>query len=161
MRRDRGRALRLGGALVALLLAAPVARGVTPPPAPVPELGLWLTDTRDAVVRISRCGAGICGEVVGMQYSGAVPVDVHGGSKCGLVFIYDMRPDDGGWTGRILDPDDGHVYSSRLRMLGPDRLSLRGYLLIPLLGGTRVWTRYRGPAIGPHCHLGPVPPAHA
>lgn len=43
--------------------------------------------------------------------------------------------------GRIYDPSSGNVYRAQITVKGPDRISLRGYIGIPLLGSSEVWTR--------------------
>ena len=44
--------------------------------------------------------------------------------------------------GQILDPDSGKLYRCTARLLdGGNRLSIRGYIGIPLLGKTQVWLR--------------------
>ncbi|MEM7481012.1 MAG: DUF2147 domain-containing protein [Acidobacteriota bacterium] len=49
---------------------------------------------------------------------------------------------EGTWGGaQIYDPDSGKTYRSKAWLEGPDRLGLRGYLGISLLGRNTVWTR--------------------
>jgi uncharacterized protein (DUF2147 family) len=44
--------------------------------------------------------------------------------------------------GDILDPDDGKVYKLKLHTLeGSDKLEVRGFLGISLLGRTEIWLR--------------------
>jgi uncharacterized protein (DUF2147 family) len=46
------------------------------------------------------------------------------------------------WTGgTIYDPTTGRTYSCNLRMESDDRIFLRGYFGIQLLGRTTTWTR--------------------
>ncbi len=46
--------------------------------------------------------------------------------------------------GRILDPQNGKVYRSRMRVVdGGERLEVRGYVGAPLFGRTQTWIRER------------------
>jgi uncharacterized protein (DUF2147 family) len=46
------------------------------------------------------------------------------------------------WTGgTIYDPVSGNTYRCRLELDSHDRLRLRGYVGIPLVGRTTTWTR--------------------
>jgi uncharacterized protein (DUF2147 family) len=64
----------------------------------------------------------------------------------GLTIIRNVEARDsrtGPWDGGdILDPNDGKVYSVRLKLAdGGRKLEVRGYLGTPLLGRTQVWHR--------------------
>jgi uncharacterized protein (DUF2147 family) len=51
------------------------------------------------------------------------------------------RP-DGTWVnGHIYDPTSGSTYTCNLALDGDDRIRLRGYVGIPLIGRTTTWTR--------------------
>ncbi|HEY0877945.1 MAG TPA: DUF2147 domain-containing protein [Zeimonas sp.] len=66
----------------------------------------------------------------------------------GMQIIDGMRPDaeqpglyEGG---RILDPNNGKVYRSQMRVVdGGERLEVRGYIGAPLFGRTQTWIRER------------------
>ena len=46
------------------------------------------------------------------------------------------------WTnGKIYDPKSGKDYSCRITLAGKDKLEVRGYIGISLLGRTETWTR--------------------
>ncbi len=140
-----------GLVLIALLLAMPVGASADPAPG---VLGRWMTPGRDGVFQIGRCGAMLCGWLVGMRYHGSMPLDVYHRPQCGLMLLSGFRPgdEDGRWHGSILDPDSGRSYQATIWSAAPDVLKLRGYLLLPILGQTQEWHRYGG-AIGPACRL--------
>lgn len=118
-------------------------------------MGSWLTETRDGVVRVYRCGndGGICARVIGMEYEGQEPVDIWHRPKCGLTIMNDLRPrPDGSYEGQILDPDSGKSYDARLHLDPSGILKLRGYIGLPIFGATQDWTRFHG-KLGPACHL--------
>jgi uncharacterized protein (DUF2147 family) len=145
----------------ALLALAPAV--AHPVAAQMPTVaGLWLTENRGGVIDIASCGdagtATLCGRIVGLaefEADGSAPRDWRGGTQCGLRIIEDARlTSDGVWEGRITDPRDGRVYGAELRLDETGRLRLRGYLGLPLLGSTQLWTRYTG-GLTRDCHLRP------
>ncbi len=72
----------------------------------------------------------------------------------GLTIIKGMRRDGMKYEGgTILDPRDGKVYHAQME-LSPDaqKLSVRGYIGIPLLGQTQVWRRLPDDTI-PAAHI--------
>jgi uncharacterized protein (DUF2147 family) len=130
----------------------PVAHGE---PGPV---GRWLTEDRGGVIEIFSCGAALCGRIVGMaepvRSDGKPQTDNQGRPKCGLTILHDaVSTETGQWAGRITDPDDGSDWNCTLSVDADGRLHLRGYVLLPLLGQTQIWTRYSGP-LGGDCRMG-------
>ena len=111
---------------------------------------------RDAVIAIEACGDALCGRIVGIPLDGPqdpIPTDHQGRSQCGLGIIQGAVPgEDGTWSARIVDPRDGSVYRARMRLDAEHRLHLRGYIGIPLLGRTQVWTPFERP-IPESCRL--------
>lgn len=62
----------------------------------------------------------------------------------GLVIIRGLEKDGDEWTdGDILDPNKGKFYSCTIEMDGKDKLEVRGYMGISLLGRTQVWHRVK------------------
>jgi uncharacterized protein (DUF2147 family) len=61
----------------------------------------------------------------------------------GLEIIRGLRRDGDAWDGgAILDPENGKVYSCSARLAGGgNKLLLRGYIGISLLGRTQTWLR--------------------
>lgn len=120
--------------------------------------GLWWAEGGAAQVRIDRCGAAFCGRVVWLRS----PFDAFGCALrdaenpepalrerevIGLELLRGLRasPAADGWDGwdggEIYDPGSGRTYRAAARLDGPDRLQLRGYLGIHLLGRTTTWIR--------------------
>jgi uncharacterized protein (DUF2147 family) len=124
--------------------AAPVLAWATPRTDPV---GNWLTEDGHGVIRIAPCTEGICGMIVGIDRAPGdpMPTDSVGRSQCGLViFTGTDAGQKGAAEGRITDPRDGKIYQARLWLDETNRLHLRGYIGIPLLGATRVWQPFAG-----------------
>ncbi len=124
---------------------------------PREPFGQWLTQDRDGVIAIEPCDAGICGRIVGMDSpydSAGHPVtDPQGKSQCGLTILRETQEAQPGlWQGTITNPNDGTHWRCEFWMVG-DTIHLRGYLLVPLLGKTQVWTHYTG-SVQPDCGIG-------
>ncbi len=52
---------------------------------------------------------------------------------------------EGGYSdGKILDPKHGKVYKCNLSLESKDRLKVRGFIGIALLGRTQIWERVKG-----------------
>jgi uncharacterized protein (DUF2147 family) len=117
--------------------------------------GIWLTQAADAKVRVSKCGAGICGVVVWLR----TPIDPATAKPAvddknpnpslarrpmiGLPLFSGMKasgPDR--WSGQIYNADDGNSYASNVSVSGPDSLRVEGCVGGALCGG-ETWTRSR------------------
>jgi len=122
-----------------------------------PLFGYWLLDTEAAIVKIFACREGACGDIVWLRE----PRDAGGAPKrdrrnpdvakrdqplCGIALIRGLQQTGtGAWErGSIYNPRDGSSYALEAKVRGMDTLDLRGYLGIPLLGRTKIWTRTSG-----------------
>src|SRR6185312_7823410 len=99
----------------------------------------------------------VCGRIAGMDQArrpnGGIPVDVDGRPQCGLTILRGVtETSPGRWEGRITDPEEGSTWRCTLRIDEAGRLNLRGYVLVPALGRTQIWTRYGG-RLGPDCAM--------
>jgi uncharacterized protein (DUF2147 family) len=114
--------------------------------------GIWLTQAGDAKVRVSKCGGGICGEVVWLKdpinpATGKPQVDDKNPNPAlarrpmiGLPLFRDMRPSGPDrWSGRIYNADDGNSYVSNISVSGPDMLKVEG--CVGAFCGGESWTR--------------------
>jgi uncharacterized protein (DUF2147 family) len=147
-------------ALAWLTLSPPSARAQAAPQGP------WLDQTKRAVILIAPCGAALCGNIEWLKppAPGTNPptTDIHNPDAslqnrplCGLTMLGGFVPDgSGGWTGGwIYDPALGKTYKSVMHVNADGTLHVRGYIGIPMLGRTEIWTR--PPAALPHCTVNP------
>jgi uncharacterized protein (DUF2147 family) len=138
-------------AALLLLGLAMLVRGTASAATP---LGTWYAEGGAARVAIESCGNELCGRVVWLRS----PIDEDGcelrdqrnpdpalrGRRVeGMQILRGLRRRaDGSWgNGRIYDPASGNTYTCQLALEGDDRLRLRGYVGIPLIGRTTTWTR--------------------
>jgi glucan biosynthesis protein C len=125
------------------------ARGAAATP-----VGLWYAEGGAAQVAIAPCGSELCGRVVWLRSpfdeDGCDLRDRHNPDPTlrsrrvmGLEVLQGLTPrPNGTWaSGSIYDPATGNTYTCHLVLDGDDRLRLRGYVGIPLLGRTTTWTR--------------------
>ena len=135
-------------AVTAALLAANPARaqGTAEPS------GVWLTQAGDARVKISKCGGGICGVIVGLKepidpLTGKPQVDDKNPNPAlktrpmiGLALFSAMQPVAANkWSGQIYNADDGGTYASSISVAGPGTLRVEG--CVGALCGGETWTR--------------------
>lgn len=151
----RAASLALGIVAMALLGSA------SPAQAQDVILGRWLTEPRDGIVEITRAADNTYqGRIIG----GNAPhrLDPHNPDPArrqqellGQTILQGLHQDgDGSWSGgTIYDPDSGRTYKCRIELLDRDRLKVRGFIGISLLGRTQTWSRYLGTSLL-------LPPAH-
>jgi uncharacterized protein (DUF2147 family) len=115
-------------------------------------LGRWLTEPGDGIIEITRIADGSYqGTIIG----GKTPhrVDEHNPNPgqrqallLGQVILKDMHEDGDGTLagGTIYEPDTGRTYRCRMELLDHDRLKVRGFIGVSLLGRSQTWTRFTG-----------------
>jgi uncharacterized protein (DUF2147 family) len=126
-------------------------------------LGEWYNQEKDATVLVYKCDGGkYCGKINWMKEPDYPAGDVRAGSPR----LDDKNPDPAlrarpvlgldifttafsyagadTWSGgRLYDPRSGKSYRGRMRLISPDKLKLRGYVLFSLFGRSSTWTRAR------------------
>lgn len=148
---------------VLIVLAAPVAGQAGEDDV----LGVWLTEPGDdgrAHVEITRDGRTFSGRIVWLEK----PVYDAGGPRPGEPRVDLNNPDPdlrerpvlglpllegftyngrGTWVGgTIYDPSNGKTYTCKMWLEDDDTLKVRGYVGVPLLGRSAVWTRVQEPS---------------
>ena len=114
--------------LIAGLFLLPLAASA----AAASPLGLWRAKD-GAEIRISNCGAALCGHVAKARIDAATgnPAnDRRGRPLTGLQILTGMRPDGPGkWSGQLYNEDDGNIYAGHLLELGPNKIRIEGCAL--------------------------------
>jgi uncharacterized protein (DUF2147 family) len=144
--------LKTASALLAtLLVSLPVwAQEASP-------VGLWkniddVSGKPKALIRITETN----GQLQGRLEKLFLPADAEQSPKCdkcdgarkdqpilGMVFMSGLKKEGDEYSGgEILDPDNGKVYKSKLKLTdGGKKLNVRGYVGVPMFGRSQVWVR--------------------
>jgi len=124
-------------------------------------LGLWNTADRDCKIEIFKCGDKYCGRIAWLKEPLYSADDKEGMVGKPIVDRKNPNPDlrsrpmmelqlmegfiytgKNVWEkGTIYNPDNGKTYKCRMSLAASNRLEVRGYIGIPLLGATSIWTR--------------------
>lgn len=141
----------LGLAVAAVLSIAPAFADDASP------IGLWkniddVSGKPKALIRITESNGALQGKIE--QLFRAPSEDQN--PKCekcegarkdqpviGLVIMTGLKKDGDEYNGgEILDPDNGKVYRSKMHLTDSGKkLSVRGYIGVPMLGRSQVWVR--------------------
>lgn len=125
--------------------------------------GLWEVEEGDGRIEIYRCGDKYCGRIAWLKeplypagdksgMAGQPLVDranpkkeLRSRPQLGLQIMegYIFRGDSFWDDGTIYNTENGKSYSSNIRLRSSERLELRGFIGISLLGGSTVWKRVK------------------
>nr|WP_315152130.1 DUF2147 domain-containing protein [uncultured Flavobacterium sp.] len=119
-------------------------------------LGKWKTvddETGEAksIVEVYEKGGKIYGKVVEIlraEHKKDVCSKCEGTDKnkpiLGMVIISGLKKEDSEYNGgTVLDPQNGKKYKCYITLESPDKLKLRGYIGLSIMGRTQYWTRVR------------------
>jgi uncharacterized protein (DUF2147 family) len=114
--------------------------------------GVWLTQSGDAKIKVSRCGSALCGRIVWLKEpidkkTGKAQLDDHnadpamrGRKIVGISLFLEMQAAGANkWSGRIYNADDGKTYASTVTLLPSGNLNVRGCMGTLCAGED--WTR--------------------
>jgi uncharacterized protein (DUF2147 family) len=117
-------------------------------------LGTWLTQDKEGLVQIYLAASGALEGKIVEDSGETTQLDDRNPDPAlrtrplnGAVILQGFRyAGDAKWTGgTIYDPDSGKTYKCSLELKGADTLSVHGYIGVPLLGRSVLWTRRRPP----------------
>ncbi|HEY8565400.1 MAG TPA: DUF2147 domain-containing protein [Beijerinckiaceae bacterium] len=96
--------------------------------------GTWLSQSGETRVRIGKCGAAMCGTIVGVKGEAKdannPDPNLRGRSLVGVQMISNIQPSgEGTYTGSLYNPQDGKVYTGKMRLKGANALELSGCVM--------------------------------
>lgn len=129
MKSSNRASLRLAGAVLAgLMLGGAALAQKSGDPS-----GVWLTETGDSKVRLSRCGGGYCGTIVSTSGSGLdvnnPDASLRGRSLVGVQIVNATSASSDGYEGTLYNPKDGKTYSGSLKVKGPASVEVAGCVM--------------------------------
>ncbi|WP_417621134.1 DUF2147 domain-containing protein [Parasphingorhabdus sp.] len=111
--------------------------------------GEWITADRDAIIKISKCGANVCGRIdkyLVTPPNGVGQKDIHNPDKSlrnrtllGMAILTGFKPDGDIWRGKVYDPKTGKTYRSEVSLNSPNSLKMKGCIAFVCRGQN--WTR--------------------
>jgi uncharacterized protein (DUF2147 family) len=120
----------------------------------VSPVGIWKND--DATFEIFENQGKLSGKIVALREprtpEGKDKTDIHNPDAAkrerpiiGLVFLsgFTQKSQSRWENGTIYDPKSGNTYSCSMELDGPEKINMRGFIGISLIGRTDVWTRVR------------------
>jgi len=135
---------------VSLLLTATTAFGAGPS-----ILGIWKTDGGDSKLELFRCGTKVCGKIVWLKVPryidsvdgpiGKTKIDWKNPEPAlrkrpilGLQVVKGLTAKSNyRWDkGTCYDPETGKDYKCKMQLVSPDRLDMRGFIGVSLIGRT-------------------------
>ena len=112
-------------------------------------LGDWVTQERDAIVRIAKCGNTVCGRIhrfLVTPPNGPGQKDVNNPDKklrdrtvLGMAILTGFTPDDDIWRGKVYDPKSGKTYRSEVSLNSANSLKMKGCIAFLCQGQN--WSR--------------------
>lgn len=118
-------------------------------------LGYWLNEDQDGKVEIYKENGKYYGKLVWLKFpideeTGKPKLDKHNPDdelkkrpSKGIILMNDFEYDgDGEWDdGEIYDPKSGKTYSCYMKLESMNKLKVRGFIGVSLIGRTTYWTR--------------------
>ena len=152
------RAISLSASILFLLLSFPVYAQ-----SPDAILGKWWNEEKDAQIEIYTCDGKYCGKIVHLtepNYPSNDPKGMAGQPKVdrenpdaakrqlpiiGMNLVGGFNHTGGNvWeNGFIYNPKEGKTYKCKMTLESPDKLKVRGFIGVSLIGKTTYWTRVK------------------
>jgi uncharacterized protein (DUF2147 family) len=140
--------------IATLVLFVSFSSGITGLAENLSPLGLW--ENEDATFQIFECNGKLSARIVALNVprtpAGKEKTDIHNPDPAkrstpiiGLVFMSGfVRKSDTRWdAGTIYDPKSGNTYSCFMELETPEKIKVRGFIGVSLIGRTEYWSRVK------------------
>jgi uncharacterized protein (DUF2147 family) len=111
-------------------------------------LGNWWTEGKEGLMKIEKTKSGryqviiISAKDENKKDEKNANPNLRERKLKGIVIMWNLKFEDGEYVdGYCYNPRDGKTYRMKMKILGPNSLRIRGYLLVPLLGQSQDWAR--------------------
>ena len=113
--------------------------------------GMWLSQDGDVKMKVSHCGANICGTIAWLKEpndkNGKPKVDANNADASkrnrpvmGTAIILPMKADGADkWSGQVYNAEDGKTYSGSFSVKGANQAELKG--CVAFICKSKGWTR--------------------
>lgn len=134
-----------------LAIMAAALAGLCAPALAADPAGMWTAAEGKSRVRISHCGASLCGNLAWLKEpndeAGKAKLDYHNENTglrsrpmIGVPILLSMAPDGDSFRGRIYNAEDGKTYSATFKMLTDNSAQVQG-CVAAIFCKTQIWTR--------------------
>jgi len=126
-------------------------------------VGKWLVEEKDSQIEIYPCEGKFCGKIIWLKepnypaddskgMAGKPKVDrenpeasKRGNPILGMNLVWGFtHSGENVWEGGfIYNPREGKTYKCKMTLENPDRLKVRGFIGISLIGKTNIWSRVK------------------
>ncbi len=133
--------------VLSLLVIFTISAGAVMAGDPDTVLGNWLVAAKDGQVNIFKCGNKYCGRIVWLKDPFELDKNNPDPNRqkeklMGKLMLLNFVYDDTEWEdGTIYDPGNGKTYSCKMWLEGKNKLWVKGYIGISLIGRKELWTR--------------------
>jgi len=117
-------------------------------------VGTWTNADKEAKFEIYECGTKLCGKIAWIknpnQEDGKPKLDQNNPDASlknrpimGMEFMknFEQNEKDKWDNGTIYDPQSGKTYSCYIRVIDKNKIEVKGYIGLSVIGRSQIWTR--------------------
>lgn len=112
-----------------------------------PLQGFWMSEGKTMIIQVASCGDRLCGTILRNLGADIAPGQAPASGKNGKTIVgWQILRDfvdagNGDWKGQMHNAMDGRSYDCLMHLESSDRLWVRAYIGLPILGKDHHWQR--------------------